>query len=571
MTSKKDSPQPNHTSQAVSDKEHKLREVVISQKIISPAQLEKALSHKKRPGNYNLLDTLVRLGYLDHKQKMNLLKEQVNITSAVSRHFATADGKVVALIPETMARRHTCIALEKNGTELTVAMTDPLDLRLNDYLRDHTGMTIKPVLGGEQEIKSSIDCLYSNIKAHKKAADLITGLSDSILSRGASDAVMSAPTAGVEAEVAKLVNVIIGNAVRDQASDIHIEPMERIVIVRYRVNRELNRVLSPPKATHGAIINRIKVMSGLNLEERKIPQEGRAKVKIQNMDIDIRVSLVPTVFGEKAVLSILQKETFENSIAMLGFSESDVNLFLKYLAVPFGMVLVCGPSGCGKTTTLYAALQEMASDSKNTVTIEDPIESQIEGINQIQLNPAMGFTMASALHAIQRQDPDTILISEIKDEESADLSIKMALTGHMVLTSMLADNTVSAIGRLMDIGIPPLLLGSALNLIVSQRLVKKICPKCRTPYSPPDELLATLTITKNPGLKFFQGEGCVECSGTGFLGSIAIFELLTITGNIRKLIFKKAPSEEIVKQASGSGLKSLTQSAVEMAIRGLTT
>jgi type IV pilus assembly protein PilB len=547
-----------------------MQEALISKGIVTSQQLQKALKYQKSPGNYALLETLVQLGYMENKTRVQLLKEQINVNSATPRQFASAELDIVTIIPENIARQHTCIALEKHGSGLTVALIDPLNLQLVDFLRDQTNMTINPVLGTAEEIKNAINRLYSNIAAHKDASETAASLSDNILAR-ASEGRGAASSAGVEAEVVKLLNLIIGNAVRDKATDIHIEPAEKESIIRYRINGELRRVLSPPKFTHHAVINRIKILSNLNVEERRLPQEGRTTVKLQNMEVDARVSLLPTLYGEKAVISILDNEALDNSIESLGLSENDLSLLMKHLSVPYGMVLVTGPAGCGKSTTMYAAAQEIAGESKNVITIEDPIESQFEGITQVQIVPGIGFSMVSALRAAQRQDPDAILISEIKDEELAEIAVKTALTGQLILSSMVTKDAVSGISQLVDIGVSPLLLGSALNLIISQRLVRKICPKCKIPFEPSAELIDSLQIKDLHGKRFYQGEGCVQCNGSGFLGNAGVFELLTVSQDIRKLIFRNASSSEIRQQAEKSGFKPLSKAVVDLALQGITS
>jgi type IV pilus assembly protein PilB len=550
--------------------------ILVENGIITPVQLKKALDYQKETTNLRLGDALVALGFIDEFQKTHFLASQLGVPVATPKQYASADLNVVALIPERIAREYHCIALEKHENELTVAMLDTANLRLLDSLRDQTDLLIHPILGTLEDITVSIERYYRDIASHRSASDLMADLVTEVqyIKKVEEEmGVEEAASAGAELGIIKLVNMLIANAVRDRASDIHIEPMEKEVIVRYRIDGELRRVMSPPRHSHQAIITRIKILSDLNIAERRLPQDGRMVVKIGMKEVDVRVSILPTIFGEKCVCRILDKEAYEKSMNNLGFTEHDMHKFRENIAKPYGMVVVTGPTGSGKSTTLYSALQQIKDVTSNIITVEDPVEYHMEGITQVHVNSAIGMSFATALRSILRQDPDTILIGEIRDHETADIAVKMALTGHLVFSSLHTNDASSAIARFVDIGIPPLLLASSLNLVIAQRLIRKICTRCKVPYSPPAELLAELHMPfQDPSaIKFHMGEGCVTCNGVGYSGRIGVFEFLMVSREIRKLILKGASTAEIQTMAEKEGMKTLRQSGIELVLKGETT
>jgi type IV pilus assembly protein PilB len=553
---------------------HSLGEILVQNRLITPLQLKKALDHQKHSGK-RLGDALVELGFIDEDQKLHFLSFQLGVPVATARQYASADLNVVSLIPEHVARRYNCIALEKKDTELHVGMTDVLDLRLLDNLRDITELTIKPMLGKLDDISTSIDRFYRDISSHKDASNLLADLDGQVeFIDNKQDEVNleEIAAAGAELGIIKLVNMLIGNAVRDRASDIHIEPQDKELVIRYRIDGDMRRVMSPPKNSHQPIIARIKILSNLDIAERRLPQDGRMVVKMGKREVDIRVSILPTIFGEKAVLRILDKEAFEKSVANLGFSANDQTIFKSQITKPYGMIIVTGPTGSGKSTTLYSAIQAIKNVTKNIITVEDPVEFHMDGINQVHVITKIGLTFAGALRSILRQDPDIVLIGEIRDNETADIAIKMALTGHLVFSTLHTNDAASSIARFVDIGIPPLLLGSSLNLIIAQRLVRRICPKCKVEYDPPTELIDQLNLpTSGTKYKFFRGEGCVSCNGAGYSGRIGIFEFLVVSKEVRKLILRNAPTLDIQEQAERDGMKTLRKSGIALALQGDTT
>ena len=560
-----------------SRKAQALGAILVENSIITSLQLKKALDFQKETTNLRLGDALVSLGFIDDFQKTHFLASQLGVPVATPKQFASADLNVVALIPERVAREYRCIALEKQDDGLTVAMLDTSNLRLLDNLRDQTELRISPILGTLEDITVSIDRYYRDIASHRSASDLMADLATEVqyIKKVEEEmGVEEAASAGAELGIIKLVNMLISNAVRDRASDIHIEPMEKELMVRYRVDGELRRVMSPPRHSHQAIITRIKILSDLNIAERRLPQDGRMVVKIGLKEVDVRVSILPTIFGEKCVLRILDKEAYEKSMFNLGFTDHELKIFREQIARPHGMVVVTGPTGSGKSTTLYSALQQVKDVTSNIITVEDPVEYHMEGITQVPVNAAIGMSFANALRSILRQDPDTILIGEIRDHETADIAVKMALTGHTVYSSLHTNDASSAIARFVDIGIPPLLLASSLNLVVAQRLIRKICTRCKAAYTPADEMLEELRLTTKPGaeaVKFYHGEGCVTCNGVGYSGRIGVFEMMVVSKGIRKLILKGASTGDIQEAAEREGMKTLRQAGMELVLKGDTT
>lgn len=557
---------------SVSRSRQSLGSILVEHNLITSMQLKKALEYQKGSG-LRLGEALTLLGYISEEQKNHFLASQLGVGLATAKQFAAAQLDIVSLVPEHIAKRFNCIALERDDDTLTVAMTDVLNLQHLDALRDATNLTINPVLGTHEDIKTSVERYYQELASQRDASDLMADFGEDVeyMAQEAEDvSVEEAAAAGAELGIIKLVNMLITNAVRERASDIHIEPMEKELIVRYRVDGILRKVMSPPKRSLQAIVTRIKILSELDIAERRLPQDGRMVVRIGRKEIDIRVSILPTVFGEKAVLRILDKEAFEKSVTNLGFRSHDLEVFKRCITYPHGMIIVTGPTGSGKSTTLYSAAQHVKSVVRNMVTVEDPVEFHMDGITQVQVNPRIGLTFANALRSILRQDPDVILIGEIRDAETADIAVKMALTGHLVFSTLHTNDAVGAIPRLADIGIPPVLIGSALNLIVAQRLVRKICTKCKTVYRPDEELLQQLKL-QGKDYNFYRGEGCVACNGTGFLGRTALFEMIEVSRSVRSLIIRSASARDLQDKAEEEGMQTLRKVGIQLALEGTTT
>ncbi|MDR2578827.1 MAG: Flp pilus assembly complex ATPase component TadA [Chitinispirillales bacterium] len=558
------------------EKIERFGDMLVHNKIIEQSDLNEALNFQKKTPGLRLGDALIELGHITEDQKLTCLARQLETVVAEPSRYSAIDLNIVALIPEHMAKRFICLAVEKRENELIVVTNDALDLKMLDMLRDITDMRITPILGRKEDITTSIERCYRDISTQTDATKLAESMDEEVefLKKDEDSDIDEMTAAGAEIGIIKLVNVLIMNAIRDRASDIHIEPMEYEVMVRYRIDGDMRRVMSPPKRSHHAIVARIKILSDLNIAERRLPQDGRMVIKLGgSREVDIRVSILPTIFGEKAVLRLLDKEAFDKSTSNLGFTPLDEQIFRTQISKPYGIVIVTGPTGSGKSTTLYSALQLVKNVTRNIITVEDPVEFHMAGINQVHVNTKTGLTFGVALRSILRQDPDVILIGEIRDEETADIAIKMALTGHLVFSTLHTNDAASSIARFTDIGVPPLLLGSSLNLIVAQRLVRRICVKCKIEYIPDPELLLSLGLSPDPELVpyLYKGAGCVTCNGTGFSGRVAIFEMLQVSKDIRKLILRNASTMEIQELAIAEGMRTLRKSGLEIAMDGTTT
>jgi type IV pilus assembly protein PilB len=567
----KDEIRPGKTSYATQAKY--LGAMLVEHRIIDPLQLKKALDFQKS-SNQRLGEVLVLLGYITEEQKMLFLAQQLGVEIATPRQFTAAPMEVVALLPEHVCRNGICIALEKKERTLFVAMENVQDLVLLDSLRDLTALVIKPMLGTREDIVSCIERYYRDISSNESASALVDNLGgdvEYVEQRTEEVDIEEATAAGSGVGVIRLVNNLILNAVRDKASDIHFEPQEKNLLVRYRIDGDLKTVMAPPKQLHAAIVARIKILSNLDIAERRLPQDGRMVVKIRAREIDVRVSILPAVHGEAAVLRILDKDAFEKSASNLGFNPHHFEIFKSHIIKPYGMVVVTGPTGSGKSTTLYSAIQHIKSATRNIVTVEDPVEFLIDGVRQVHINAGIGLTFGAVLRSILRQDPDIILIGEIRDRETADTAIKMALTGHLVFSTLHTNDAVSSISRFIDIGIPPLLLSSSLNLVIAQRLVRRICPHCKVEYQPDPELLEQLNLTIKPMPKFYRGQGCVACHGSGYLGRTGLFEMLNVTKAIRTLILRNAPAIEILETALREGMITVRRAGIEKVLAGETT
>lgn len=495
--------------------------------------------------------------------------------------FVKLGGKAISadilnLIPEPAARRYTIIPFGKEGDQLLVAMADPLDIQVIQFIEKRSGLRVKPVLALADDILHVINDQYSqNLTTEVKSA----------LTEVASVKPIEEELQNIdefrEAPVANIVNQLLEYAVKTRASDIHIEPQEDHTRVRYRIDGILNEKILLPKGVHEALISRIKIMAVLKIDEKRLPQDGRFTYTYGNQSIDLRVSTVPTVFGEKVVLRLLPKSVKAPSLSELGLRGSSLKNLESQLLRPHGIILVCGPTGSGKTTTLYSVLTKISTTKVNIVTIEDPVEYQITGVNQVQVNPQVGLTFASALRSFLRQDPNIIMVGEIRDTETADLAVQAALTGHQVFSTVHTNSSAGAPPRLLDMGVEPFLLTSALNCIAGQRVVRKICPHCRIKYNAPIEVIENIksvlgklmptTVQSNPVMTLFKGQGCNHCVHTGYLGRVGIFEVLVVTENISKLILEHASSAAIEEAAVSAGMVTMKQDGYLKVLEGVTT
>lgn len=490
--------------------------------------------------------------------------------------YIKLEGRAIAadilnLVPEPAARRYHIIPFEKKGEELWVAMVDPLDIQVMQFIEKRAGLRVKPFLAQAEDILKAVSDQYSQ----NLTSDVTSALKE-VASVKPQEEIQTGPEILREAPVANIIDQLLEYAVKSRASDIHIEPQEDHTRVRYRIDGILQEKILLPKVVHDALVSRIKILSVLKIDERRLPQDGRFTFTYGQNVIDLRVSTVPTVFGEKVVLRLLPKSTGAPTLLELGLRGSSLKSLESQMLRPHGIILICGPTGSGKTTTLYSILSKISTTRVNVVTIEDPVEYQIPGVNQVQVNTAVGLTFASALRSFLRQDPNIIMVGEVRDSETADLAIQAALTGHQVFSTVHTNSASGAPPRLLDMGVEPFLLTSALNAVVGQRVVRKICPHCKIEFNPPPEVVENIKKVLGkflPGstLRLFKGKGCSFCANTGYLGRIGIFEALSISEQIIKLILEHASSGAIEEAATSSGMVTMKQDGYLKALEGVTT
>jgi type IV pilus assembly protein PilB len=543
-----------------------LGELLVEEGAITREQLEAALAVQRETGQ-RLGDILKKKKLLTDAQIMRVLEKQLGVPF-IDLERLTISPDMASMLPVNIARRHKLVPVRIEGGRLLVAMEDPFSFLAIDDVRMVSRMEIQPLLAKEDAILNAIETLYGNEFAEKAIEDFSRDLSlDEIAAEAATDTgneVGSAP-------IVRLVNSLIEQAVREGASDIHVEPTESNVRIRFRVDGKLHVELTAPKEAQSALITRIKIMSNMNIAEKRVPQDGRCEMTVAEHSIDLRVSTLPGVYGEKVVLRLLDRSNFLRPKSELGFTEENLVKFDDLLKNPNGIILVTGPTGSGKSTTLYTMLSELNRETENIITIEDPVEYLIGGINQVQVNPKAGLTFATGLRSILRQDPDIIMIGEIRDSETVEIAIRAAITGHLVLSTIHTNDSASTISRLIDMGVEPYMLSSALVGIISQRLVRRICPLCRQVYEPTELDLEFLGLPPDSRETFFRGAGCGNCAETGYRGRIAVHEILPVTRHIRDMIHKNAGVDEIRDYSAGHGMSSLKQEAVKLLRMGVTT
>ncbi len=472
-------------------------------------------------------------------------------------------------ISEDLAKRHSLIPIDIKNDILIVAMNDPLNVFAIEDISIYSGMKIKSVHAKCEEINKAIDLYYGKQEALKAAAEYkkeytLIEEENNVIDKSIADVVNSAP-------IVKLVNSIIEQAIRMRASDIHVEPGEYNIRIRYRIDGQLEEIMRHELDLLPAVVTRIKIMSNMNIAERRRPQDGRIGMYVDGNEFDLRISIIPTVHGEKVVLRINDKRNFIKSVEELGFFTNDMKTFNKILQNPHGMIVVTGPTGSGKSTTLYTAIQKLNNDNVNIITVEDPVEANIDKINQIQVNIKADITFATALRSILRQDPDIIMIGEIRDSETATIAIRAAVTGHLVLSTLHTNDAPSTITRLIDMGIEPFLIGSSLVASISQRLVRKICSRCKKAYLPTLSEMELLNIRKDDNIVLYKGEGCSFCNNSGYQGRLGVFEIMPISSNIRNLIYHDANADLLRKQAIEEGMSTLQESCRRLVLEGITT
>ncbi|WP_371368727.1 Type II secretion system protein E [Sporomusa rhizae] len=540
----------------------KLGDLLIQAKLLTPDQLKKALIIQKQNGE-RLDKVLISLGLITESNIVQIMEFQLGIPHIDLINFSI-DKDMAAVIPASLAERYQLIPVQKTDQKLTLAMADPMNFFAIDDARMVSGCEIEPVIAAESEIMRAISHLYGVNELVEKAVNK--------LKPEEVNAISPVQTTD-DAPIIGIVNSLISQAVREWASDIHVEPQDKMLRVRFRIDGVLREVASFTRDVHAAIVSRIKIMGDMDISEKRLPQEGRINVVEQGRQIDIRVSTLPTILGEKVVLRILDKKAVILDINKLGFGETNLTRYRHLYSQAYGMILISGPTGSGKTTTLYSTLSNVNTIEKNTITIEDPVEYRLEGINQVQVNPKAGLTFASGLRSILRQDPNIVMIGEIRDGETADIAIRAAMTGHLVLSTLHTNDAAGAITRLVDMGIESFLVASSVLGVIAQRLVRVICPECKKACTPSETSLERLFlgVTTDQPIKVYKGTGCANCAFTGYRGRIGIHEVMPISLPIRRLINERASAGEIAVAATREGMVSMREDGIKKVLNGITT
>ncbi len=556
----------------------KLGEILIEQGIITEDMLNQALEEQKKNGA-RLGTTLVKLGYLKDKELLTALSKHFGVKS-IDLKNEELDEEILKLIPADLAAKYLIVPISRFGRTLTVAMINPGDVAAIEDVKFATGFEIKPVVASEetmlQIIREHYDVqrLLSDVMYEIETADAIETSVQIVEQEDQKpeDDLVSVQENRDSGPALRLVSKVITDAVDMNVSDVHVEPYEKDLRVRFRIDGILHEFMKPPKRMHKAMVTVVKVMAKLKVEEKRLPQDGRIKARIHNKIIDIRVSTVPTLFGEKIALRILDRSAIQLNLDLLGFEAETLTTFRKAIKTPFGIVLVTGPTGSGKTTTLYSAITELNDPGLNIITAEDPIEYSLMGINQLQVNERIGLTFAGALRSYLRQDPNIIMVGEIRDLETAQIAIRASLTGHLVLSTVHTNSAAATVVRLVNMDVEPFLIASTVLAVESQRLLRRVCDKCRKDTTYPDEVLEDAGLNpKEVDFPLYRGEGCTGCRGTGYRGRIGIFENMLVTARIRRMILKHATTEEIEKAAVKEGMVTLRESALAKLRNGLTT
>jgi len=541
-------------------------------------RLCEALSEQHQNGG-RLGEVLLRLKMLDDDLVAYSLAEYLNLEYIQLENFAEIDMNVAKIIPEKVAQRFSVVGIAEDDGRVIVAMADPLNIIAIDTVRRKLKRNIKIAVSSTKNIRNAIEAIYHGSHVAEQRLRELVELELSAEEEATYDDelmeadISSEEEAATKAPVIRFVNLLLGQAVKKKASDVHIEPQEKSMIVRMRVDGVLRETVSPPHRLHSAVITRIKILSGMNIAERRLPQDGRLKIKAPGRDIDVRVSSLPTIYGEKIVMRILDKKAVSHNLDALGFAPEFLVEFKRVLKQPHGIIVVTGPTGSGKSTTLYSALNYLKNVAKNITTVENPVEYRLRGINQVQVRPEIGLSFAACLRTILRQDPDIILIGEIRDKETVEIAIQASLTGHLVLSTFHTNDAAGAVSRLLYMGIESYLLVSTVNLVVAQRLVRKLCTNCKEQIQLDTHLLDQLKINPAEAKKhtFYGARGCKACEQTGYQGRLPIFEILTMNDPMRKAILSGANELEIRAMAKDSGGGSLLQSGAQRVIEGITT
>ena len=566
-----ESPQPSAPARsAPAPPGGKLGEMLLQMGKISGEQLDEALKRHRESTGKRLGQILVEMEYITERDLVECLARQLGLPHVWLRK-GLIDPKVVPLIPKDKAELYQVIAMFRVGDDLTVAMSDPQSLFVIDQLTAVTGCRIQPVVCRQEEIQQFIKEYYDKTIGMDQFLSSLDETDVELVTERVETNVSELEELAEGSPIINLVNLMVLNAIKDGASDIHVEPDSKLVRVRYRVDGVLHEVMTQRRDLHAAIVSRIKVMAGLDIGERRRPQEGRIHVVADGREIDLRVSSLPTILGEKVVLRILDQSRSIVTLPQLGFKDRPLEVFRRMLSQPYGMILVTGPTGSGKTTTLYSALAEISTIAKNIITIEDPVEYQLPLINQVQVNEKTALNFANILRHVLRQDPNIIMVGEIRDRETAEIAIQAALTGHLVISTLHTNDSAGAVTRLVDMGIEPFLISSALTGVIAQRLCRRICATCRTSFIPPAELLERINWPGRKAVTLHRGAGCKDCYDSGYRGRVGVYEILLADPRIKQAILKNATLDELRRVRDESGLPSLKAAGFELIKEGVTT
>lgn len=557
---------------------NRLGELLVREKLISLQQLKQAQTDQAKSGR-NLSYTLAKLGYISDGEITDFLSAQYRLP-AVKLEDYDIEEEVIKLVAKDVCEKHRVIPVSRSGSSLIVAMADPTNLHAIDDIKFLTGFNVEPVVASETAVQAAIERYYAQTgpSYDEVMADFDLGDDDIDFSADEEDInAVELEKASEDAPVVRLVNVILLNAIRKGASDIHIEPYERRMRVRYRVDGVLQEEMTPPLKLKNALSSRLKIMSQLDIAERRLPQDGRIKLRLgKNREMDFRVSVLPTLWGEKIVLRLLDKGNLQLDMTKLGFDTAPLKDFSWAINQPWGMVLVTGPTGSGKTTTLYSALSELNQPDTNISTAEDPVEYNLHGINQVQMHDEIGLNFAMALRAFLRQDPDVVMVGEIRDFETAEIAVKAALTGHLVLSTLHTNDAPATISRLLNMGVEPFLITASVNLVLAQRLARRVCADCKKEFAPETTALLDLGFTdeqveRAQRDKLFMGSGCETCNGSGYKGRVALYEVMRFTDSLKEMVLQGASSAELKTAAIRGGMISLRMSGITKILEGVTT
>ena len=545
----------------------KIANQLVESSLISQQQLELALTEQTKSGG-SLGYNLVKIGAISEKAFAEFLSQTYNVP-AVDLDEINSDEHSIELIPPEVATKFQVVPIKREGRVLTVAMANPDNIFAIDDIKFITGLEVRAVVATETAIKRAIDRFYESADS---LAEVMKDMQEDFeIVEEMDDDSGVAEAQSEDAPVVKLVNSLIADAVNKGASDIHVEPFEKKLRVRYRIDGVLHEMMSPPYRMKGAVTSRLKIMAELDIAEKRVPQDGRIKIRIGPKKIDLRVSSLPTIYGEKIVMRILDKSNLQIDLTKLGFQPEALQKLVKGIEMPYGMVLVTGPTGSGKTTTLYSALNKINLPEFNIMTAEDPVEYNIDGINQVMVHEEIGLTFAAALKAFLRQDPNIVMVGEIRDLETASIAVKAALTGHLVLSTLHTNDAPSTINRMIDMGIEPFLVSSSVNVIMAQRLVRKLCSKCKQKEKIHPEALRDLGITSDEVFDIYKAGGCPACSNTGYSGRTGLYEVMPVSDTLREMILNRASAAEIKEQAVREGMHSLRSDGIWKVKNGITS